>query len=183
MNKFVCAVALALAAVGCEKKEQQMTIPPRPAAQVTVAAAEARDVPIYLDEIGRTAGVETVTIQPQVTGKVTQIHFKDGADVKKGDMLFSIDPRPFEAILAQAQANIAQQQANVKWAQSELARFSEVQSTGAVATSEMEQKQNALGVALAAQKAAEATLQRAQLDVEDCSIRSPIDGRTGQHLV
>src|SRR5438034_1160497 len=74
MNKFVWAVALALAAIGCEKKEQQMTIPPRPAAQVTVAAAEARDVPIYLDEIGRTAGVETVTIQPQVTGKVTQIH-------------------------------------------------------------------------------------------------------------
>jgi multidrug efflux system membrane fusion protein len=71
----------------------------------------------------------------------------------------------------------------VKWAQSEVRRFSEVQNTGAVSKTDIEQKQNALDVALATQKAAEATLLRAQLDLEYCQIRSPIDGRAGQHLV
>src|SRR5690606_22147462 len=70
--------------------------PPRP---VLVADAIAQDVPLYLDEVGKSAAYETVMIQPQISGAITEIHFKDGAEVKKGDLLFTIDPRPFDAAL------------------------------------------------------------------------------------
>src|SRR2546427_5164687 len=93
------ALLLAVLA-GCKKHDQQaVALPARPAPMVTVTPAVARDVPLYIDEIGRTAARESVTIQPQVTGKVIQIHFEDGANVKKGDLLFTIDPRPFQATL------------------------------------------------------------------------------------
>src|SRR5215218_5038981 len=92
----------AAVATGCDHGKdpaaaaQQAAQQERPPAAVVVAAAVAQDVPVYLDEIGKTAASEFVTIRPQVGGKVTEIHFKDGAYVKKGDLLFSIDPRPFQ---------------------------------------------------------------------------------------
>ena len=79
--------------------------PPRP---VTVAKVTTKDVPLYLDEIGTCAAHETVQVQAQVTGQITARNFQDGADVKKGDLLFSIDPRPYQAALDQAQGQLAQ---------------------------------------------------------------------------
>src|SRR6185503_12765380 len=73
----------------------------RPPAPVTVTDAEMQDVPVYLDAIGKTVARETVAIQPQVSGRVVKIHFADGANVKKGDMLFTVDPAPFEAAVNQ----------------------------------------------------------------------------------
>src|SRR5436309_1419536 len=107
--------AIVLITLGCEKKQQQPAAAQHAAASVIAATAAAQDVPVYIDEIGKTAARESVTIQPQVTGKITEIHFTDGADVKKGALLFTIDARPFEAILAQAEASVAQSEANVKW--------------------------------------------------------------------
>lgn len=78
----------------------------RPPAPVTVASAVTQDVPIYLDAIGKTVAREVVSIQPQVSGRVTKIHFTDGADVKTGDLLFTIDPLPFEVSLQQARSNL-----------------------------------------------------------------------------
>src|SRR6266404_579701 len=84
---------------------------PRP---VTTAKVIIRDVPLYLDEIGTTAAYETVQIQAQVSGQIVSREFKDGADVKKGDLLFLIDPKPYEAALASAQADLALNQATFK---------------------------------------------------------------------
>ena len=102
---------LLLVALGCKKEGEGAGTVQMPAAAVNVAAAEARDVPRYVLGIGSTAATESVTIQPQVTGRVTQIHFTDGAMIKKGDLLFTIDARPFQAVLDQATATLAQKEA------------------------------------------------------------------------
>src|SRR5438445_12823295 len=81
-----------------------------------------QDVPIYLDAIGKTVAREVVSIQPQVSGRITKIHFTDGANVKKGDMLFTIDTRPFEANLRQAAANVSRDSALQKQAEANLPR-------------------------------------------------------------
>src|SRR6476646_635784 len=87
-----CVAALVL--VGCRKAD-----PPafeRPPAPVSVASATSQDVPLYLDEVGRCVAREVVSVQPEVSGRITELHFNDGADLKKGDALFTIDPRPFQ---------------------------------------------------------------------------------------
>src|SRR5678815_5275518 len=97
------AVALCLFLSGCANKAQQSFDRPPSPVQVTVAVSQ--DVPTYLDAIGKTVAREVVSIQPQVSGRITKIHFVDGANVRKGDLLFTIDTRPFEASLRQAQAS------------------------------------------------------------------------------
>src|SRR2546422_9356848 len=90
---------------GCVNKAQQNF--ERPPAPVTVTVATTQDVPTYLDAIGKTVAREVVSIQPQVSGRITKIHFTAGADVKKCAMLFTIETRPFDADLWQAQANVS----------------------------------------------------------------------------
>src|SRR5882724_11652181 len=109
---------LAIFLTGCVNKAQQNF--ERPPAPVSVTAAVAQDVPTYLDAIGKTVAREVVSIQPQVSGRIMMIHFTDGGNVKKGDMLFTIDTRPFEANVQQAQANLARDQALKKQAEANL---------------------------------------------------------------
>ncbi|MCI0448027.1 biotin/lipoyl-binding protein, partial [bacterium] len=96
----IAILSAALLLTGCKQKNQMSF--ERPPAPVTVAVAEQKDVPIYIDAIGNTVARELVKVQPQLSGRITQIHFKDGADVKKGTLLFTIDQRPFEAQLNEA---------------------------------------------------------------------------------
>jgi membrane fusion protein, multidrug efflux system len=107
-------------AAGCEQKAP--AAPDRPAAPVAVAAAVTQDVPVYLDEIGKTAASEVVSIQPQVSGPITAIHFRDGADLRVGDALFTVDQRPFEAALSQAEANLGRDMAQLQQAEAALAQ-------------------------------------------------------------
>src|SRR5262245_33670 len=94
---FSLFTALLAMLAGCRKHEQiGFERPPSP---VTVAVAVSQDVPVYLDQIGKCVAREVVAVQPQVSGRITQIHFTDGVDLKKGDLLFTIDPRPFEVSL------------------------------------------------------------------------------------
>ncbi len=105
---------------GCESKAQQgLERPPSP---VQVTAAVSQDVPTYLDAIGKTVAREVVAIQPQVSGRIMKIHFTDGGNVKKGDLLFTVDTRPFEANLRQVQANLSRDGALKKQAEANLAR-------------------------------------------------------------
>jgi len=155
-----------------------------PPPMVTVAVAEAKDVPVYLDEpVGRAVATEAVTIQPQVTGMLMARHFEDGADVNKGCILFEIDKRPFEAGLAQAQATLLENQAAREFAQQDFARVEHLQGTSAVSQQEYDQKKNALAVAEAKVKAGEAAVQTAKLNLDYCQIHSPIDGRAGHRLI
>ncbi len=181
---LVLSGAAALGAAGCKPHgnamPQQMKPPP---ANVSVTPAVAREVPLYLDEIGHTMAMDSVMIQPQVTGKLTEVHFRDGDLVKKGQLLFTIDPRPFQAVLDQAQAALVRDQANVELAKSEFKRSQSLQGTGAISETDLETKQNALAVAEAQVANAKAAIEGAKLNVEYCQIRSPIDGRTGHRLV
>src|SRR6185436_3976333 len=110
----------ALAVAGCANKAQPSF--DRPPSPVQVTAAVSQDVPTYLDAIGKTVAREVVAIQPQVSGRITKIHFADGANVRTGDLLFTIDTRPFEASLKQAQANLSKSMALKKQAEANLAR-------------------------------------------------------------
>src|SRR5206468_9953243 len=106
---------------GCTNKAAQQGFE-RPPAPVSVTEAVMQDVPNYIDAIGKTVAREVVSIQPQVSGRIMKIHFTDGGNVKKGDMLFTIDTRPFEANVQQAQANLVRDQAFKKQAEANLAR-------------------------------------------------------------
>jgi len=178
---------------------------------VTVTAAIAQDVPTYLDAIGRTVAREVVSIQPQVSGRITRIHFTDGANVRKGDMLFTVDPRPFEtnvkqaqanltrdgALKKQAEANLAKEIANAKWGLAQVERYRTLVEQGVVPREQYEQlranydalKANVEAARAAVHSADEAikvdaaAIENAKVQLSYCFIRSPIDGRAGQRLV
>src|SRR5262245_61680953 len=116
----IVAGLLLLALAGCQRQAAAPT--ERPPAPVTVATAVQQDVPIYLEAVGKAIARETVSIQPQISGRITAIHFTDGTDVKRGDLLVTIDPRPLEAALEQAQANVARDQAQARQAEANAAR-------------------------------------------------------------
>lgn len=194
---------------GCANKAQQSF--DRPPAPVSVSVAIAQDVPTYLDAIGKTVAREVVSIQPQVSGRITKIHFTDGADVKKGGLLFTIDTRPFEASLRQAEANVSrdkalkkQAEANLardiaqaKWGEVQVNRYRKLVEQGVVAREQYEQLRadsDSLNANADADRAAVhsadeaikvdmAAVESAKVQLSYCYIRSPIDGRAGQRLV
>lgn len=172
---------LVLAVGGCAKPASPA--PERPPAPVSVVAAIAEDVPAYLDEIGKCAAKEKVSIQAQVSGRIEQILFADGADLKTGDPLFTIDPRHYQAQLQAAEANLAQAKAVLQLAQSEFARVEKLVDTKAISRQDYDARKNATDVAEADVQRATAAVQTARLNLDYCEIRSPIDGRAGQRLV
>jgi multidrug efflux system membrane fusion protein len=208
MTFFALSICL-LVAVGCQKKSQLEI--QRPPAPVAVASAVTQDVPIYLDAIGKTVAREVVSIQPQVSGRVTKIHFSDGADVKTGDPLFTIDPQPFEvslqqarsnlakstAVKRQAEANLTKDTAQAKNGEVELRRYEQLGEQGVVSKQQYDQvrtNSEALNATVSADVAAirsaeqqmkvdEAAIENANVQLAYCYIRSPIDGRAGQRLV
>jgi multidrug efflux system membrane fusion protein len=136
-----------------------------PARPVTVAKVVTKDVPLYLDEIGTCAAYETVQVQAQVSGVIIARHFQDGSDVKKGDPLFTIDPRPFQATLDQAKAQAALDQATLK--RQENLRAGKVIS------------QQDYDTAVANAQKSQAATEAAQVNLDFCYIKSPINGRIG----
>jgi multidrug efflux system membrane fusion protein len=157
-----------------------MTMPPP---MVTASGVVVRTVPYYIDEIGNCASKDTVTLMPQVAGRVEAAHFTEGKDVKKGDVIYTIDPRPFEAVLAQTEAALKENEANLEFAKSEFERVEALQGTNAVSKTEYDQKKSALAVAVAHVGQAKANVDNAKLNLEYCTIRSPLDGRTGMRMV
>src|SRR2546426_452459 len=153
------------------------------AAPVAVASAASGDVPLYLDEIGRCVAHETVALQPQVSGQITRIHFIDGTDVKAGDLLFTIDPRPFQVQLASAEASLAQAKASLDLAKTEFSRSQSLFDKKAIAQQEYDATRNAADIAEARLRHMQASGEAAKLTLEYCSLRSPIEGRTGHRLV
>ena len=180
---LVSAVALSLT-VGCERKQAAIQSPPRPPAQVTVVVATlAPSIPVYLDAIGRAVPTETVSIVPQVGGKVLSAAVKNGAVVNKGDLLFEIDPRPYQAALASAQASLQQANVDHDFAVQEYERINNLTDKNAVSKQEFAQRKNAIAVAEARIASANATIEAAKLNVEYATIRSPIAGRAGVRMV
>lgn len=173
--------ALAVFAAGCHSEAPPP--PPPHVAKVVTVRAVAEDAPLYLNEIGRCTAREKVTIQPQVSGRITQIHFTDGADVKAGDILFTIDPRPYQAHLAAAEATLAQSKAVAALAKLEYERAVTLLDKKAMSQQEFDAAKNAVAVADARILQNQADIESSRINLDYCSIRSPIDGRAGQRLV
>lgn len=180
---FVLCALILLASAGCRGDGKAQAAPSMPPPLVTVAQAMAQDVPVYLDEIGRNAAFESVNVTPQVGGRITERRFQDGANLKKGQLLFVIDPRPYQAQLDSAQASLAQQKAALELAKIQFERDVAIIETRAISKQDYDTKKNAVAVGEAQVQAAQAAVENAQLNLEYCYIHSPIDGRAGARLV
>jgi membrane fusion protein, multidrug efflux system len=177
------AALLLSAAAGCGKGNAKDPPPAMPPPLVTVVNATSQDVPQYLDEIGKNAAFESVTVTPQVAGRIVERHFKDGDPLRKGQLLFVIDPRPYKASVDSAQASVAQAKAALDYDRIQFTRYADVIETRAVSKSDYDIKKNAVDVDQAKVDAAEASLTTAKLNLEYCYIHSPIEGRAGARLV
>jgi membrane fusion protein, multidrug efflux system len=176
---FLC-IALSLV-LGCAK--QQAAPAARPAIPVVVAKVSQKAMPIQLTGIGNVEAYATISIRAQVAGEMVDMYFKEGDSVKKGQLLFKIDPRPYEAALAQAQATLARDKAVAANSRAQSERYVALRQAGVVAASDAETYSSSADAAAAVVAADEAAIKTAELNLEFCSITSPVDGRTGAIIV
>src|SRR5688572_23022011 len=169
-----------LLAAGCD--EPAAPAPP-PAPAVTVARPAQREVIEWDEYTGRLEAVETVEVRARVSGYIERAEFDEGGIVSAGDVLFVIDSRPFDAELAQAQAEVRRAEAQRAFAASEFKRLEEIRATGAGSELELEQARQRMLEGEASVAAAEAVVREAQLNVEWCTVRAPIAGRIGRKIV
>ncbi len=151
--------------------------------QVTVAKPVVKNIVEWDDFTGRFEAVEDVAIRSRVTGYLDQVHFQDGALVEKGDVLFSIDPRTFDAALREARARLEVAKTTLDLAKQEFERASSLRPSGAIAETAFDQRRQQFLAAQAELGAAEAALQQAQLNVDYTRILAPISGRIGRKLI
>jgi len=207
------ASALLVCLLGCTQQNDKANktkgvIPPTP---VTIATAEARDIPIQVRQIGSVEPVASIAVKAQISGELKQVFFKEGQDVKKGDELFEIDPRPYQqaleqaqaalqkdiALVSQAEANLARDLAQAANAKQQAQRYAGLAAEGVVSKDQNESYQTASQVQVESVRADEAALgsakasvvsdnsaiETAKLNLSYCYIRSPIDGRAGSLLI
>ena len=176
MKNFFIGVGILsifLTATGCKKKSA-----PQPAAlPVNVVTAVEKEVNEWDEFTGRLEAVESVEIRPRVSGYITEIHFEAGAIIKKGDLLYVIDPRPYQADFDRAAAEVERTQAQLKLAQIELDRAKDLRAKNTISASEFDQKAATYQDTSAAVRSAEAAKSSAALNLEFTQIKSPIDGR------
>jgi RND family efflux transporter MFP subunit len=173
------AALLAMAScvlVGCQN---QNAAAPMPAPEVEIAAVVQKDVPIYGEWVATLDGYVNAQIQPQVSGYIIQQSYKEGSFVRKGQTLFRIDPRPFQAILDQAKAQLAQAQANLGKTQLDVDRDTPLAKERAIAQSQLDNDVQANLAAKAAVKAAEAQVEEADLNLGFTNVTSLVDGIVG----
>ena len=209
---MVIAFILILLLAGCSsEKAAAVAQQQAAAAPVLVSKAMLKSVPIEIQSVGNAEAYSSVSVKSQLGGELTVVDFKEGTDVKKGDRLFVIDPRPYESQVAQAEATLAKDKAQLQAAQANLSkeiaqeefaqaqakRYSELLQKGLLAPDSAEQitaQAKAASEAVRADRAGidsmqaniaadQAALDRAKLQLEYCTIRSPIDGRTGQLMI
>ena len=154
-----------------------------PAIPVTAGTAETRDMPAYVRGIGSVQAYNMVAIKSRVDGQIMAVDFTEGQEVKPGDLLFEIDPRPFQAALEQASAAKEKDQAQLVSAQADLKRYSELVGHGFQTVQIYDQQKALVGQLQAAIKADQAQIDAAQLNLHYAQLRSPITGRTGARLV
>src|SRR5437762_6857107 len=154
-----------------------------PAVPVTVALVAQETVPIELRAIGNVEAYSTVALKARVDGQIVEVNFREGAPVKKGEILFRIDPRPYAAALRQAQANALRDAAARDQARSQERRYQELLDKNFVSKEAYAQIRTNAETAGAVAKASEAALEQARLNLEYCTIRSPLDGFVGRVLL
>jgi multidrug efflux system membrane fusion protein len=180
-RRALLPLALAVLLAGCGQQQQQAKAPPPPT--VTVAAPVKRTVTDYDEYVGRFVAVNSVEVRARVSGYLDGVHFKDGQLVKQGDLLFTIDKRPFQNALDQARATLTQAKATLSYAQSDLERGQSLVKEKTITQQTFEQRTQAARIANAALTRAEAAVRQAELDLEFTELRAPIDGRIGARQV
>jgi multidrug efflux system membrane fusion protein len=159
----------------CSKAKQ----PPPRIVPVVAVAAEKQNVPLQIKAIGNVEAFNTVSIKAQVSGEISQVFFREGQDVKKGALLFRIDPRPFEAALRQAESALVRDRAQAANAQEDAKRYAGLSGKGYVSVQEYDKARTNASALDAVVQADEAAVENARLQLEYTAIMSPIDGRTG----
>jgi membrane fusion protein (multidrug efflux system) len=169
------ATALILSFGGCAKAPP----PAPPPVDVTVATVEQRDVPVSQEWVGSLGGFVDAQVRAQVTGNLTKQDYQEGAPVRRGDLLFEIDPRPFQAALAGANAQLAQAQAQVGKTEEDVRRYGPLAKEQAISQQELDDAVQANLAAKAQVAAAQAAVAQAQLNLDFTRITSPVDGVAG----
>jgi multidrug efflux system membrane fusion protein len=167
----------------CGESPQQRPAGGPPAPQVTVAKPVKRVVIDQDEYVGRFVAIDSVEVRARVSGYLDRIHFTDGQIVKQGDLLFTIDKRPFKAALDQAKANLAQARANFAFAETDLARGAQLVKERTITEQTFDQRTQVKRVAEASVAAQEAAVTQATLDLEFTELRAPVDGRIGDRRV
>jgi RND family efflux transporter MFP subunit len=170
-----------LALTGCGEAPKQSAAPPPPA--VTVAKPVQRTIVDQDEYVGRFVAVDMVEVRARVSGYLEQVHFRDGQLVKQGDLLFSIDKRPFQNALAQAKANLALAKSNVTFTEADYARAQQLLRDRTISEQVFDQRAQAYRNAQASVTANEAMVKQAELDLEFTELRSPVTGRIGDRRV
>ena len=150
---------------------------------VSVAPVQQRDIPVYLEGLGNVQAYYTVTIHSRVDGQLMQVHFREGQQVHQGDELATIDPRPYEVQVAQAEATKFKDQANLENAKRDLQRYADLYKQGVIAQQQYNTQESTVAQQEGLVRADEAQIKNARLNLTYCHIRAPIDGRIGLRLV
>ena len=179
MKNVLVAVSIAVIAAchAAPPKQREETVP------VTVATATQQNVPVRIRAIGTVQPYSTVAVRAQVTGQLTRVWFREGEEVRKGAVLFTIDPRPYQSALQQARANLARDEANLRNAEAEARRYADLIKKDYVTHEDYDRIVAAAESARAVVAADNAAIENAQVQLSYCEIRSPLDGRTGSLMV
>ncbi|MBS0538261.1 MAG: efflux RND transporter periplasmic adaptor subunit [Proteobacteria bacterium] len=185
---FVVVALVAVVAVGGYFAIEALSKPKARTAQapvipVTQGSVEQKNMPVYVHGIGTVQAFKTVTVKTRVDGQIVKVSFEEGQEVKKGDPLFQIDPRPFQATLDQAMAAKQRDEAQLTGAQLDLDRYSKLIGTGYQSRQTFDQQKTSVDALKGSVAADQAAIDTAKLNLSFADIRAPIDGRTGQRLV
>ena len=173
---FILSILLISFLSACSKKTG---LPPQPSVSVTAGTVIQKTVPVQIRVIGNVEAYSTVSVKSQIGGELIHVHFKEGQDVQKGDILFTIDPRPYESALKQAEANLAKDTAQLENALEEVRRYAELVKKGYVAQEQYDQIRTNAATFEETVNADRAVVENARLQLKYCYIYSPLTGRTG----
>ncbi len=175
-RRLLAAFSIALALSSCAKKAE----PPPPPPEVQVINAVQKDVPIYVEFVGQTRGAKEVEVRSRVEGYLDTVNFEEGSFVRKGQLLYTIDPRPFEAALAQAKGQLAQAEAQLGKARQDVSRFKPLAEQNAIPRQDYDTALSHQQAAEASVEAAQATVRQAGLDLGFTRITAPMSGLIGK---
>ncbi len=175
------AAAVALAVAGCDSRAQDSAVPPPP--EVGVAEVLSERVQDWSDATGRISAVDSVELRPRVSGYVQRVAYAEGDEVKQGDLLFVIDPRPYRAALQRADAELARARADAQLATTRHTRAQSLVEASAISRDDFEARTAGRAEAEAAVRAAEAAVEAARLDLSFTQVRAPVAGRAGRAML
>jgi membrane fusion protein, multidrug efflux system len=181
-HRLAVVATIALVLVSCSRKSSDNT-KGRPSVPVSIGQASARDVPMEIQSIGTVQAYSMVSVRPQITGPIMEVHFQEGQEVKAGDLLFTIDPRSWEAALNQAQANLQRDEAQMISARLTFERTSNLFVSHIASQQDFDQAEAAYLGGVGTMAASAAAVTNAKVNLDYTAIRSPIDGRTGGLVV